>query len=183
MPLIIAALLLIGVLSVLNLLLTYGVIRRLRRHATLIEGGAMSGGPPMTMLEPGTTVGDFAVLTTDGVPLTRETLPGRTLVAFFSSSCRPCRDKLPAFVEQAHGYSGGRDATVCVVIGDTAESADMVAALEPVAHVVTGEHGDDEISRAFQVQGYPSYYLTRDKGVVEAGAFDLAALPRGAFGR
>lgn len=68
MPLIIPALLLIGVLSVLNLLLTYGVIRRLRRHAALIEGGAMSGGPSMTLLEPGTTVGDFAVLTTDGVP-------------------------------------------------------------------------------------------------------------------
>lgn len=69
----------------LNLVLTVGVIRRLREHTEQLSRVALSSPDPI--LHVGDRVGDFAVTTTDGEQLSDDRFTGRTLVGFFSPGC------------------------------------------------------------------------------------------------
>ena len=64
MPLLIAAIIVVGCLCLLDLLLTFGLLRRLREHAELLAGG-MPASPP-----PGLTAGEqpaaFTAVSTSG---------------------------------------------------------------------------------------------------------------------
>lgn len=83
MPYLAAAVVLIGLLCVLNLLLTVGLIRRLREQGPGRPGNAA----PPTALGPGSRIGDFTTRTTGGEPVSHEDLTG--LVGFFSAGCTP----------------------------------------------------------------------------------------------
>ncbi|WP_327586833.1 hypothetical protein OHA25_07350 [Nonomuraea sp. NBC_00507] len=170
----------VGVLCVLNLLLTYGVIRRLREHAALLSRAGTAGATPGGAGGPdkvvGTVAGEFKAVTTEGAVITRDRFDGAAgayLVGFFLESCAPCKEELPKFLDRAAGFPGGRDHVYAITRGVTDEA---VAALWAVAHVVTGEAGD-EIGTAFAVTGYPSFFLVGEGGLVHAGAFKVEALP------
>src|SRR5690606_37070056 len=60
-----AAVLLVGALCVLNLVLTVGVIRRLREHTELIQNMPRMQPPEQIMLPAGETVGPFTAVTED----------------------------------------------------------------------------------------------------------------------
>ncbi|MEU1054273.1 hypothetical protein [Streptomyces sp. NPDC005876] len=154
MPFLIAALTLVGSLCLLDLILTVGVIKRLREHTELLAnvGGAGNGRASITV---GEEVGDFAVSTVDGERLARDLLAGETLVAFFSPTCQPCKEKLPKFLEYARTLPGGRDRVLATVVGDAEASAALVAELTPVARVVVEEY-DGALSAAFQAKAYPT---------------------------
>lgn len=124
MPFVVAALVLLGLLCLVNLLLTVGILRRMRAQAA-------AGSGPLFALRPGSAVGEFAATTTDGEPLTTATLDGT--VAFFSADCPACHDTLPDFL--AYAREQGRDRVLAVVGGD---DADTVRALAEVARVVAG---------------------------------------------
>lgn len=162
------AVVLVGVLGLLNLLLTFGVIRRLRelqqpatagyRHPT---GGPNELGP---MAPEGTSVGEFDVLTTEGENVSRTGLVGMdTVVGFFSPTCPPCREMLPQFVDAMRSTSRSRVLAI-VVVGDEGDGG-MVAALSPVARVVVEQQNGD-VSRAFQVSGYPAHCRVDENGVI-----------------
>jgi hypothetical protein len=66
-PIVIAAVIVVGVLCVLDLLLTFGVIRRLKEHtAMLAERGSGSLAPPVIGLAEGERPGAFSATTADG---------------------------------------------------------------------------------------------------------------------
>lgn len=171
---------LVGVLCVLNLLLTFGVIRRLREHGDLIAKGAASGaggGPPT--LPVGQRAAEFTGITTDGAAVSRDLLSGDTLVAFLTPGCTPCQKKLPGLVEAAREWPGGRSKTLAVVIGDPDEAADYVEKLVPVARVVLESPGG-EVAAAFGVQSYPLFGVVDRSGkvlrsVLEPGELRLQA--------
>jgi peroxiredoxin len=170
------AVVVVGALCLLNLVLTFGVIRRLREHTELltqrIVDNAAAPGP--IMLEPGATVGDFSVTTTNGVAVSRSDLTGRRLVGFFSPTCAACAENMPTYVAHAQTHPGGRDAVLSVVVGSEAETAQMTRQLETVSRVVRDvEQG--EISRAFAVDGYPAYGIL-DGDTVVASDFVFARL-------
>ncbi|MGK5552103.1 TlpA family protein disulfide reductase [Actinomadura kijaniata] len=177
MPVLVAAVVLVGALCLLDLLLTLGVIRRLREHTAALEGLLARGGggrPPGDDLPAaGDAVAPFAATATDGTPVTAESLAGRVIVAFLSTECDACRGQLPRFVEQARGQ--GRDRVLGVVVGDAAAAEDMVAALEPVARVAVEPVGA-AISAAFGVSAYPSYVVVED-GRVTGTAVSVTLLP------
>jgi hypothetical protein len=75
MPYLIAGVLVAVTLTVLNLVLTVGVIRRVREHATLLSPRSGSGVPDI-MLGVGGTPDAFTARTTDGELVSRETLVG-----------------------------------------------------------------------------------------------------------
>jgi thiol-disulfide isomerase/thioredoxin len=163
MPYLIAAVVVVGSLCVLNLMLTYGVIRRLREHATLLA--QRPAGMPDIIAGAGSVVGAFTATTVDGAELTADDLEPGTLVGFFSPSCGACVEQLPKFIDAAAAHPGGQDRVLAVVVGPAKDTAEQVAALSPKARVVVASLGS-EIEKAFEVHGYPGFALVGDARVV-----------------
>ncbi|WP_433041631.1 hypothetical protein [Dactylosporangium sp. CS-033363] len=152
MAILAAAVAVVGVLCVIDLLLTVGVIRRLREHTEQLAQ-ALAGRPP-AIAAPGTTV-DF-----DG---------SASVVGFFSPGCGPCAELLPKFVERVAGES-----VLAVVVGDGAEVDSMVELLAPVARVVREDHGGT-VAAAFGVSSFPSVFAMDGRTIAGSG-HDLGAL-------
>ncbi|MGW3461714.1 hypothetical protein ACWDE9_19885 [Streptomyces olivaceoviridis] len=151
MPFLIAAVVFVGLLCMLDLVLSLGVIKRLREHTELLT--SLSGRATIGV---GEEIGDFNVVAVDGTPLGRDLLQADTLVGFFSPGCPACKEQLPKFAEFARAMPGGPDRVLAVVTGDPQRTTDMVAALSPVARVVREPAQGGAVSSAFQVAAYPS---------------------------
>ncbi|MGW0480805.1 TlpA family protein disulfide reductase [Nonomuraea sp. NPDC003214] len=150
-------------MCLLNLLLTFGVIRRLREHT---EALAKPARPAVS--RPGRPVGEFS-----SAGLSAASLGERALVGFFAVGCRPCEESLPKFAALA----AGAPTPVVAVVATMAELEDSsayVSALESVATVVI-ERPDGPIATAFGVSGFPTFALV-SRGVVEAVGSDPAAV-------
>lgn len=150
MPFVITALAFVGLLGALNLLLTIGVIKRLREHTTLL---AEVTPPPMVKV--GQEVSDFETTSFDGQRIAADLLEPGTLVGFFSPTCGPCKEKLPKFVSHVGALPAEQPTPLAVVIGEVDAAGDFLAQLTPVARVVV-ERGDGPVSRAFGVRAYPT---------------------------
>lgn len=171
-----AAVILIGVLCLLNLLLTFGVIRRLRDHTETLSNlmqYSVEIGVATDIPVVGTAVGEFTASTVDGAPVSADSLTGTTAVVFLSSECTACRAQLPSLA----AWAGERDRErVLVVIATAAsEGADLVASLTNVARVVR-DPADGPVCKAFGVSAFPAACVVAD-GQVIAAAPDFSRLP------
>ncbi|MEU7854348.1 hypothetical protein [Nonomuraea sp. NPDC049141] len=165
---------LVGALCLLNLLLTFGVIRRLRDHTeTLTNLMRYGGGAATDIPVVGAAVGEFTASTVDGDPVSTDLLTGTTAVVFLSSECTTCRAQLPSLAV----WAGERDRERVLVVIDTTASdgADLVAALTNVARVVRDPAGGP-VCEAFGVSAFPAACVVTD-GVVVATAPDFSRLP------
>lgn len=175
-PYLVASVVFVGVLCLLDLILTFGVIRRLREHTERLsllatEQSAMDS----VMQGAGTEVGDFAAETLSGDQISRADLAGDMLVAFFTPQCPACSERLPDFITRAKNMPGGRDRVLAIVVGSPTEVRDLCDRLAPVAQVVRDSDAGP-VTQAFGVQGYPAFALLRD-GVVQASHHTLDPLP------
>ncbi|WP_327292393.1 TlpA disulfide reductase family protein [Streptomyces sp. NBC_01198] len=182
MPLLIAVVSLLGVLCLLTLVLTLGVIRRLREHTKLMdalyEAIDLMGGPPtgLATLGKGELVGDFAATTLDGDQVTRELLPEGAVVAFLSADCGGCRDQLPEIASWAAGQD--RRQIVAVLDATSGDPEELVTALSPVAQVIV----EDELTtvgRAFGLKVFPTFYQVSGEGRLLAVEGRISRLPVG----
>ncbi|WP_165974676.1 TlpA family protein disulfide reductase [Nonomuraea deserti] len=167
MQYLVAAVGLVGLLGMVNLLLTVGVIRRLRSRSR-------SAPPSMTAegLSPGARIPRFAATTTSGEPVSDELLGAPALVGFFSRGCRPCEELLPLFVERARGTS---DAVLAVVAAGAGEdSAAEIERLAEVARVVK-EEPQGPLQAAFKVNAYPTVITIDAGGTVAHSGHTLPA--------
>ncbi|WP_328759590.1 MULTISPECIES: hypothetical protein [Streptomyces] len=172
MPFLVTAVVLIAVLCPLNLLLTFGVIRKLRAQADE-KADRVADGP---IIPADSAVPGFSAVTTAGERITREGL-GEAMLGFFSPDCRACKERLPLFVEQARTTVRATGRSVLTVVHGTDEEArEQVAALSEVAHVVV-EPGDGPLGEAFDIAGYPVYGPITVDGTLSATAFDSGRLP------
>ncbi len=176
MAYIISAIVLVGLLCVANLMLVYGVIRRLREHSDLLSKESGSTRFENATLPVGAMVGEFTSTTTEGVVKTKDHLLGETLVGFFTLSCATCKDELPRFVRRADDFPGGRDHVLAVVLEDGADAGDMAAELSGVAHVVLAENPMSDIATAFHVTAFPAFFVL-SHGVVKSVDFKADAFP------
>ncbi|GAA0928714.1 hypothetical protein [Nonomuraea longicatena] len=165
MSYLVAAVVLVGLLCALNLLLTFGVIRRLRAQAA---NAASAARPPAPTV--GSTVQPFTATAVTGEEVSAITL-GRAVVAFFDVGCGPCRERLPAFVAAAPRQS--RPVLAVVVGGDTEHP--MVTSLLPFASVVVEGH-DGVVAKAFGISSFPTLCAIDEFGVITDTALDLGAL-------
>ncbi|WP_214408485.1 TlpA family protein disulfide reductase [Sphaerisporangium fuscum] len=117
-------------------------------------------------LRTGADIGDFAVTTTKGEPLTSAQLSGPTTVGFFTPGCEPCEEHLPAFVASAEES----DSKVVAVILADADVRDlsMVLLTEKVADVVV-EPIDGPMCRAFGITGTPVVVTLDGRRITHAG--------------
>ncbi|HEX6871693.1 MAG TPA: TlpA disulfide reductase family protein [Micromonosporaceae bacterium] len=178
MPFLITAVVLVAALSLLNLVFTLGVIRRLREHTALLAkvDGRNDTGLDQIMLAPGESVAEFETRTTDGEPVSRADLTGATLIGFFSASCSACTARLPEFVAYAERYPGGRAQVLGVVVGpDSDKTTQIATTLAPVARVVR-DVDNGAMSQAFGVIGLPAMAVL-DDDVVRASGYLMKSLP------
>lgn len=167
-----AAVVLLCLLCTFDLLLTFGVIRRLRQHTGQLAD--LRTKPAITGMTVGGDVGAFESRTTDGRVVTSAGLPGDTLVAFFSTSCAACHERLPEFLGHVTGL--GADTRVLAVVAGTAEETPtMVPALAAVAEVVREDDEQGAMSTAFSVRGYPVLFRL-ENGKVAAFGTTVSAL-------
>jgi hypothetical protein len=168
-----AAVLVVGILCSLDLLLTFGVIRRLREHTNMLAAAA--GTAESTIgLASGESPGEFTAVTDSGEVVTAPA--GLQIVAFFSSWCSACPERVPPFLEYVNRHRIRRDSVLAVVAQDSTTPAPYLARLAKVAQVCV-EPNDGEIARAFQVSGFPAFCLLDANGAIAVSSYNPAALP------
>ncbi len=155
--------LLAGLLA-LNLLATFGLVRRVREHEQqLSERDATNvrlGLPVGTPLPP------FHVTDASGHDLHPATWPSQVVVAFFSTTCDACRDHLPPFLEWATQHD--RDATVCVIDGPIPDALAMAGSAGSVTRLVL-EPAAQRLASAFGITGIPVLFQVTDGRVTASG--------------
>ncbi|MBO3741491.1 TlpA family protein disulfide reductase [Actinoplanes flavus] len=149
----------LSAISVLNLLLTLGIIRRLRSRP-MNQPVDYPG-----VLPAGTVLEDFAARDLRGRPVSRDELSGRTLVGFFSPGCSSCLDRLPDFVAVSAAF--GRERSWAVLLGDVASAGEYLPSLEPVARVVP-QDPDGPLISAFSVSAFPTFFVVDATGRILA---------------
>lgn len=173
-----AALAIVSVLCVMNLLLLFLVMRRLREHGERLAK-LPRYRPMLQRLTAGTKVQEFTAISTTGESRSlAEMTSSRSLVGFFSIGCPACHDQLPGFIKFAKTIPGGTAQVLAVVIGAEKQAMDFAAGLAEVAAVVIESlHGP--VATAFSVPALPSFYLVGADGRVEASgmAMEMIAVP------
>lgn len=172
MTILIAAVAVVGVLCLLDLLLTFGVIRRLREHTALLSG--LNDQPPLVGLETGELPEAFSAVTTLGEMVTGAA--GIRVAGFFSSLCAACPERVPPFVEYLTGHGVGRSSVLAVVQGSRDAPPPYVDQIAEVA-LVCLESADGEIAKAFKVVGFPAFCLLDADGAVTVSGYDPSLLP------
>ncbi|MGW6918021.1 TlpA family protein disulfide reductase [Kitasatospora sp. NPDC054939] len=155
----IAALVIVGCISVFNLVLTIALAKKV---SELSRNGASAGGAsiPENALRDGSPVPQFTGRTHSGEIVSgRDLTGGRAVAGFFSTTCKPCRDQAPVFARALADYPGGRERVLAVVKGEGAVADELRAVLEPVARVVVepAAGGPGTAAEAFGIVRWPSY--------------------------
>jgi thiol-disulfide isomerase/thioredoxin len=163
-----AALGIVAAGGIFNLLLTFGVIRRLKEHTRLLDQ-QLAGGSHMTamILPAGSQVDEFTAVAIDGGDVTLADLGDEALIGFFSPTCGPCKAQLPVFMETAGGLRESVRVVAVVLNGETG-SEEMAERLSPVARVVSESH-DGPIVSAFRVTAFPSFAYVAQGAVTATG--------------
>ncbi|MFF7023360.1 hypothetical protein ACFY97_20485 [Streptomyces klenkii] len=161
-----------------HLLVTFGLVRRLRAHTDLLDQLTNNTD---RLLPPGTPVPSFTTRTTDGDPLTQADLRHPAAVALLAVDCPHCRTNLPDFVAYVQGAGYSRDHVLAVVTTaehtDPAARRDMLDALAPVATVVCEDAATGTVTGAFGAQAFPSFYLTHADATLTTGSHAVRRLP------
>lgn len=163
--------LVLWVVVLINLFLTYALIRRI--------GTAGSGGaPPIGGLSSGAAAPDFAAETPDGERLSRGDLGEGTplVLGFFSPTCVACEQQLPdfgAFVRRA-GAAGVR--AVAVLDARLEESQTLRASLPEGTTALLAPRAANPLLDSYQVSAYPSYTMVRADGTVDGTYAQLRQL-------
>jgi thiol-disulfide isomerase/thioredoxin len=169
MPYLTAAVVLLAVLGMLNLLLTLAIVRRMR---TMTPGNELP--EPLSV---GSAIRPFTATTIDGQTISERDLRGsQVLVGYFSPGCPPCEAALPRFVTYAAGLD--RERVLAVIVDGTGTDAarDQAVALEAVARVVvTSERAT--VVDALSAHGYPVVFLLDEDGRVVAADTTVDNLP------
>ncbi len=153
----------LAVLGVLNLLLTFALIGRIRALQALVEKGM---GKDPSLPQPGDLVGRFEVTTPEGEVLSDAALrSGVNLVGFFAPNCEPCAAMRAQLLATPPTLP-----LVAIVEGsaEDAASRELGTALTRVARVAYA-NADDSVTKAFRSAGFPTLIRVENGTVAAAG--------------
>jgi len=168
MSVVIAAIVLVGALCLLDLLLTFGVLRRLREQSAELErlsaGGA--GGVPEFDRDAlvGRTLPQPAATTIGEAPV--------AVVGFFAAGCEPCHKQAPELVAWASGQAGERAGAraVAVVTGTGAGADELVEIFGDAVIIIAGPDGS-RVATELGISVYPTFVRTGAGGAIVEAAF------------
>jgi len=170
-----AAVAVIGAVLLANLALTLALVRRVRE---LTQRPARHSHPVRTGLPVGATVPNFTAITVTGETWSRAGIAGsRGLIGFLAAGCDPCHRQLPEFTALAATIPGGASQVLAVVTGDGESAAELVRGLGEAAAIVR-QPEEGGLCQAFEVRGFPSYYLISGDGRVEGAGNAVHLLAR-----
>jgi hypothetical protein len=170
MTLLAAAVIFVGCLCLLDLLLTFGVLRRLREHAALLAGPPTDQTPG---LAPGGRPAAFTAVSTSGQTISGPS--GPRVAAFFSTSCSICPGMVAPFLRYVQS-AGLHPHSVLAVVATETDATHYEAELAGAASICFEPQGGS-LGNAFQINGFPAFFLLDADGVIVGSAFDPAALP------
>lgn len=169
----VATVALLGVLVVANMLLTWGMMRRLKALQEQVT--AMSAPPPDNGLHPGDEAPDFSALTPAGDTVTRDdVVRGETVLVFMSPHCEACETHLPTVRQLGREATG--PAAVAVIDGTREESGHLLEGLQGDVPVLFAPRGATDLLDRYQVFTYPSSYVVGPDGRITGSHLDLDEL-------
>jgi hypothetical protein len=171
-----AAVAVVGALCLLDLVLTFGVIRRLREHTELLGRGSVPDRP-IIGLATGEPVAAFSARTLGGELLTGAT--GLRVAGFFSSVCSVCPERVGPFTEYLAAHRIPRESVLSVVVAPDGSLPPYADRLSEAGQVCAARY-DSEVVRAFKVSGFPSFCLLDADGALVTASYDPARLPAAA---
>lgn len=154
LPFLIALCALLAVLTLANLALAVGLVKRVRELDQTVAN--LAADPLQPLLPPGVRIDEFTADTVDGRKLTHESLTDGTIVGFFNPTCESCHGHIPDFTATARTL--GRDRALAVVRDhdDPQALEEMVKLLNGDAHVVV-QSRREAVWRAFGTQATPAF--------------------------
>jgi hypothetical protein len=169
MPILAAAVVLVGLLCVVDLVLTFAVLRRLREHTDHLDrlssaGGTWSGIDRERFV--GRELPEFSTETVNGAG-------GVELVGFFLPNCSPCHAEAPLFVDEARALGPGR--ALALVAGSGGDADDLVRMFDGVAQVVR-DPTSGELVRALNVGAFPTFLRLDSHGAIVDAAISIKEL-------
>ncbi|WP_217211875.1 hypothetical protein [Streptomyces sp. AC550_RSS872] len=161
----IAAVVLVGLLCVFDLLLTLAVLRRLREHSA--ELGRLGTGPDLRtqMYDPQILVG------TKAPDLAGES--GVRLVAFLDAHCESCHEHAAEFAETARAH----DDVLAIVSGEGREADELRTLVGPGIPLVQGEDARTRVL-AIGLRAFPTFLLVEADGTIVQAVTEPGALTR-----
>ncbi|MFC0541843.1 peroxiredoxin family protein [Kutzneria chonburiensis] len=177
MAVLVASVMVLCCLCLFDLVLTLGVLRRLREHEARLEKAPDYSALDnlASSLVQGSRPDPFTATTTDGGVVALDDLVDGTVVAFMSPHCKPCVAGLSSFVEHVGVLPEGRRQVIAVLMGEEVEAKPMAARLEPVAQVVV-EHMNGPLAAAFKVTAMPVIFVLSGDGTVAATSYEINQL-------
>lgn len=118
--------------------------------------------------------GDFFTVATDGLPVNGA--HGLAVVAFFSSWCSVCPEKVPALASYLRTHRIGRDRVLAVYVGSRSAQPPYLAQLATMARVCIEPDGGS-VATAFKVDFFPLFFLLGPNLAVRGRDWDPAGLP------
>jgi hypothetical protein len=168
-----ALLCVVGTIAILDLALTFAVIRRVNLidpHGHGEQGGTDGYWKPAV----GHRVGEFLAPARDGRELTRRDLAGQTALAtFVMTGCGTCHDLTEEISTAAPG-SAPLLVFITTVPGED-EEAHRIAASAPSSAAVCFIESRGPVAQAFGISGFPTAIRLED-GVVRAVGGSLGSV-------
>lgn len=162
MIVLVAAVVLLTVVTAVHLLLTFALIRRVRE---LQENGVKAAAKDDSTPRKGMPVGDFSTELLDGRTFASADLADSdVLVGFFAAGCSPCKPVVADLVANppAERFVAFVDAN------EDEEGTALIAKLQSVAEVAILSW-DSPVSGAFSQQGFPTLVRVSNGVVVDSG--------------
>ncbi|MEW2298785.1 hypothetical protein AB0958_02190 [Streptomyces sp. NPDC006655] len=156
-----AAVVLVGLLCMFDLLLTLAVLRRLREHSE--ELGRLSVKPNFQTYDPQVLVG------TQAPDLAGES--GVRFVAFLDAHCDSCHDHAAEFAQIARAH----DDVLAFVSGEGRQADELIALVGPGIPLVRGEEVRTQVM-AIGLKAFPTFLLVRADGTIIQAVTEPGAL-------
>lgn len=177
MHFLVAAVVLVGLLCVVDLLLTFAVLRRLREHTEQLGrlSGASNSSPGVDLDKfLGRELPEFSTETVNGAVVSRESVTGNVeLLGFFLPNCGPCHTQAPLFVDKARAIGGGK--ALAVVAGSGSDTDDLVQIFKDATDTVL-DPASGGLVRGLNIDAFPTFLRLDSGGAVVAAANSVEGL-------
>lgn len=166
MPYVVSGLVLVAALCLLDMLMTFAVLRRLREHSVRLDALPdfnLADGPGYSAKFKDRPLPDFRARTIDGTEVSPGSIMGKPgLIGVLRAGCAPCHEELPEFAALA---AEGDATAISVVTGPAEDAAEMIEHLAGASVVVAGPAADT-LAEALGVTVFPTFLDLDAAGVV-----------------